>query len=370
MTGSRAVVLESYEAGPMVRELAVGPPAAGGLLVQIEAATVCGTDVHIAHGTFSHLARLPLLMGHEGCGRVVELGAGVTSDATGSPLAPGDLVVWAHNWCGRCYYCAVAKQPTLCENTMGYGWGPYADSLNGTFSEYLHVAPESRVLKVPGAVGAALASSATCALRTIMHALSRLPSVRFSDTVVVLGAGPVGLYAAAAAQAAGAYQTILMGAPASRLAAAEGWGLTDRLDIEATTADERVDRVLDLTMGRGADLVLECAGPPSAFTEALRMVRKGGTTMVIGQAHGQDVPVDTTAVKVRQLTVATSLSAEITHFHDALRFLERHAERLGLEQAVTSTVYGLEEIELALDAMASGSETKPVIDPRRQAGEP
>jgi len=361
---SRAVLLRDYDSGPVVEELEVGPPQPGGLLVEVEAATVCGTDVHIASGTFAHLAELPLVMGHEGCGQIVEFGAGVSSDATGAPLAVGDRIVWAHDWCGRCFHCAVTKEPTLCENTMGYGWGSYDTSINGTFSQYINIAPESRVLRVPKGVSAALASSATCALRTVIHALDRLPTIKFSETVVVLGAGPVGLYAAAAAQAAGAYQTVIIGAPASRLAAVEGWDLTARVDIETTTPEERIGLIRDLTAGRGADVVIECAGPPSAFTEGFEMARKGATMMVIGQAHGEQVPVDTTALKVRQLDINSSLSADISHYHSALRFLEKHSIRLDLEQAVTSSVYSLDQIGDALASMRSGSEMKPVIDPR------
>ncbi|MCY3925831.1 MAG: alcohol dehydrogenase catalytic domain-containing protein, partial [bacterium] len=292
---SRAVMLTGYDGGPVVEDLAVGPAPAGGALVRVDAATVCGTDVHIADGTFDHLARLPLVMGHEGAGTVLELGAGLERDALGDPLRPGDRIVWAHNWCGRCYFCAVAKQPTLCENTMGYGWGPYTgDAINGTFSEHLHVSADSRVLRVPESVSAPLASATTCALRTVMHALDRTGRIRFSDNVVVLGAGPVGVLAAAAAVAAGAHRVILIGAPASRLAATVRWELAARIDISATLPDERIEKVRDLTGGRGADLVLECAGPPDAFTEGIQMVRRGGTLMVIGQAHGRTVPVDTT----------------------------------------------------------------------------
>ena len=186
---SRAVLLADYARGPAVEALDLGPVVPGGALVRIDAATVCGTDVHIADGVFEHLARLPLVMGHEGTGTVLELGAGLDRDALGQPLQAGDRIVWAHNWCGRCYFCAVAKQPTLCENTMGYGWGPYAEgAINGTFSEHLHVSPDSRVLRVPDGVSSPLASASTCALRTVMHALDRLPRIRFSDTVAVLGA--------------------------------------------------------------------------------------------------------------------------------------------------------------------------------------
>ena len=361
---SRAVILADYADGPAVETVDLGPVLPGGALVRIDAATVCGTDVHIRDGVFQHLARLPLVMGHEGTGTIVELGAGLERDAVGQPLRAGDRVVWAHNWCGRCYFCAVAKQPTLCENTMGYGWGPYDESaVNGTFSEHLHVSPDSRVLRVPEGVTSPLASAATCALRTVMHALDRMPRIRFSDTVVVLGAGPVGVLAAAAALRSGASQVILIGAPGSRLAATETWDLSARIDIDDTEPDERVEAVRDMTEGRGADIVFECAGPPSAFTEGMEMVRAGGTLMVVGQAHGETVPVPTTDMKVRQLTVRTSLSADISHFHDALRFLDRHSAELGLESAVCSTTYSLDQVTDALAAMRAGAEMKPVIIP-------
>ncbi len=361
---SRAVILADYADGPAVETLELGPVLPGGALVRMDAATVCGTDVHICDGVFDQLARLPLILGHEGTGTVVELGKGLKSDAVGEPLRPGDRIVWAHNWCGRCYFCAVAKQPTLCENTMGYGWGPYEDgAVNGTFSEHLHVSPDSRVLRVPEGVTSPLASAATCALRTVMHALDRMPRIRFSDTVVVLGAGPVGVLAAAAALRSGANQVILIGAPRSRLAATESWDLAARIDIDDTEPEERIEAVRSMTAGRGADFVIECAGPPDAFTEGMEMVRAGGTLMVIGQAHGKTVPVPTTAMKVRQLTVRTSLSADISHFHDALRFLDRHSAKMGLESAVCSNTYSLDQVTDALAAMKAGAEMKPVIVP-------
>ncbi|MDG1846583.1 MAG: zinc-binding dehydrogenase [Acidimicrobiales bacterium] len=363
---SRAVVLESYDQGPEVRELPIAAPTGRTLLVKVEAATVCGTDVHISEGTFSQLARLPLIMGHEGTGKVVELGNRKILDAQGNKISEGDLLVWSHNWCGRCYGCAIAKQPTLCENTMGYGWGPFEGILNGTFSEYAHVVEDSRFLKVPEGIHPALASSATCALRTVMHAFSRMNALRFSDTVVVLGAGPVGLYAAAAALKGGAYQTVLIGAPSTRLEATSNWDLSSRIDIDVTSPDERVEKVMEMTNGKGADVVIECAGPPSAFTEGLSMLRKGGQMMVVGQAHGQKVPVDTTALKVRQTTIHTSLSADISHYYDALKFLQSFGDSLQLEKIVTSSQYALSDVSEALDAMKTGKEMKPVITPKEQ----
>jgi threonine dehydrogenase-like Zn-dependent dehydrogenase len=188
--------------------------------------------------------------------------------------------------------------------------------------------------------------------------------IRFSDTVVVLGAGPVGLYAAAASMKAGAYQTILIGAPAARLEITSNWDLSGRVDIDLTNPEDRVEQVLQMTNGKGADVVIECAGPPTAFTEGLNMLRKGGQMMVIGQAHGEKVPVDTTALKVRQTTIHTSLSADISHYYDALKFLESYADSLQLGNIVASPKYSLEMAQEALNAMKSGSAMKPVITPK------
>ena len=87
---SRAVVLESYETGPEIQECPIIPPTGRTILVEVEAATVCGTDVHISDGTFNQLARLPLIMGHEGTGKVVELGSNEIYDSQGARISEGD----------------------------------------------------------------------------------------------------------------------------------------------------------------------------------------------------------------------------------------------------------------------------------------
>lgn len=359
---ARAAVLERYGEAPQVREVPLRPPAGAEAIVALERATVCGTDVHIADGRFPGSSTVPLVMGHEGCGRVMALGPDRTHDATGARLRPGDLVVWDHPWCGRCIACTVHRQPTLCERAAGTGWGPSPEGvLNGTFATHIYVAPASNLLRVPPGLDPGVVSSATCALRTVMAALERTEPIRFSERVVVLGAGAVGLYAAAAALAAGAYEVSLIGAPASRLAVTDEWGLAERHDLERTTAEARVAAVLARTSGRGADLVIECAGPAPAFSEGLAMVRPGGRFLVVGQASGQAVPVDTTALKVRQVTVQTSLSATIAHYHQALCFLERHGDRFGFASLVEGPTFGLDDVAGALDAVRSGQRIKPLV---------
>jgi threonine dehydrogenase-like Zn-dependent dehydrogenase len=365
---ARAVELHAYGEDPKVAEIPIRVPRPGEVLVAMRQATVCGTDAHIAQGRFPGSSSIPLVMGHEGCGEIIAAGDERRFDALGQPVRPGDVVVWDHPWCGRCTACAVDRQPTLCSATTGYGWGPSGDGeLNGTFATHLLVAPTSNVLRVPDGIDLAVASSATCALRTVMHAFERLGPIRFSDHVVVLGAGAVGLYAAAAALAAGAFDVVLVGAPADRLAVADGWGLGARLDLATSAPEERVDAIHERTQGRGADVVIECAGPAAAFTEGMAMLRSGGRFLVLGQADTRNPEVDTTAMKVRQITVQTALSATIAHFHQALRFLQRQGDRFRFERLVAGARFPLDEVPAALEAVRAGAELKPVIDVGRIA---
>jgi L-iditol 2-dehydrogenase len=361
---ARALVLRDYRRPPAVEEVVLPAPGPGELLVGMRRATVCGTDVHIADGRFPGSSTLPLIMGHEGVGVILAAGSERSSDAAGRPLRLGDLVVWDHPFCGRCPACTLDRQPTVCEATTGNGWGPSPPGrLNGTFSTHLVVDARSNVLRVPDTLSPELVSSATCALRTVMHATERSGPIGFADRVVVLGAGAVGLYSAAVALAAGAYDVVVIGAPASRLDVTRDWGLGAAIDLSSTTPDERIEAVLERTGGRGADLVIEAAGPAAAFNEGLAMVRRGGRYLVLGQADAVHPEVDTTGLKVRQISVQTSLSATIAHYHQALCFLERHGERFHLHRLVSGSPRGLDAVPEALDAVRRGTELKPVIDP-------
>ncbi|MBI3799049.1 MAG: alcohol dehydrogenase catalytic domain-containing protein, partial [Deltaproteobacteria bacterium] len=101
---SRAAILVDYNQPLEFRELAVPPLEPGAILVKVEAATICGTDVHVYHGKLTQISQLPLVPGHEIVGRIVQLGAGREKDAADRPLHPGDRIVWAYPWCGQCYY--------------------------------------------------------------------------------------------------------------------------------------------------------------------------------------------------------------------------------------------------------------------------
>jgi L-iditol 2-dehydrogenase len=363
---TRAAVLVDYEKPLEVRSLPVPPPEPKAAIVKVEASTMCGTDVHIWRGEYAAagLSKLPLVPGHEIVGRIAELGSERTVDALNRPLAEGDLVAWSYAWCGSCYWCTIAKQPTACENARMYGWGPAdkAPYITGGFAEYAYIMPPCSIVKVPEGLDPAVAASATCAFRTIIHGYEKIGRIETHETVVVQGSGPVGLYALAFAIQSGARQTIMIGAPETRLDIARRWGADVVLDVQNGDPATRREQVLELTDGRGADLVVECSGANAAFVEGMDLVRRGGRYLIIGASEPRPVEIRPTYFNLRQLTVAGTMSGDVSHYYRALTFLHDHQDRFSFGDLLGSR-YSLDQVGEALDGMESMREIKPVIIP-------
>lgn len=363
---SRAAVLASYDSALEVRELDVPPLEADAILVKVDAATMCGTDVHIVDGDYADhgVVNLPLVLGHEVVGTVVRLGEQRRTDSLNRPLMIGDRIAWAYRWCDHCYWCTIAKQPTLCENPRAYGWGPCDEPpfLTGAFAEYCYVMPGCKAVKVPDGLDSRIAASATCALRTIVHGYETLGRLNTTDTVVIQGTGAVGLYALAFALQSGVREVICFGAPADRLAIAREWGAHHVVDVVSTTQEERAALVLEHTNGRGADVIVECSGVTAAFEEGMTLLRRGGRYLVLGQAEPRKAEIHATAINTRQLTILGTISADVSHYHRALQFLADHGDRFRFE-AILGNTYDLSEVGSALDALRAGREPKPVIVP-------
>lgn len=360
-----AAVLHAYNKPIEVREFDIPDPADDAVVVRIEVSTMCGTDVHMHKGELHPFSKLPVIMGHEIVGRVAALGKNRTTDAVNSPLKEGDLVAWSYAWCGHCYWCTIARQPTLCINARMYGWGPAGEFpyITGGFAEYAYIMPQCSLIKVPDKLDPAIAASATCSFRTVMHGYEKLGPVSTIDTVLVQGSGPVGLYATAVAKQQGACQVLVIGAPDERLAIAKKWGADQVINVLNTTPQERKERIYALTGGRGPDVVVECSGAGPAFPEGLDLVRRGGRYLVIGQADPNPQPVRGTAFNTKQLSVMGVLSADIPHYYKALRFLADHQDRFPFHELLGNR-YRLDQVNDAIESMAAMRETKPVILPK------
>jgi threonine dehydrogenase-like Zn-dependent dehydrogenase len=360
---ARAAVLRKFkeplgiENVPIPRDIA--PRAA---LVKMEACSICGTDVHLWQGALSLKVDLPVIIGHEMVGRVVALGEGADSDTVGQPLRLGDRIVYTHTACGSCFFCTTARQPTLCAHRRAYMYEtmekpPY---LMGGFSEYGYVLPQAGRLRVPDSVPSELASLSSCALRSVMNAMSQLGRIEPHETVVIQGAGPLGLLATANARVRGARRIVVIGSPAARLEMAREFGADVCIPVEGTDPAERLDQVLALTEGRGADIVMEFTGVPAAFAEGLQLARKGARYLVVGQLGEGRVELQPSSIVKKNITVIGSFSGDARSYSLALQFVERHQQDFPFHRMITGR-YALADVNQAMARMKAYQEIKPVI---------
>jgi threonine dehydrogenase-like Zn-dependent dehydrogenase len=291
----------------------------------------------------------------------------VTTDFTGEPLREGDSITWASNIpCGTCHWCVVEKERTLCENRKVYGINQRFDEgprLSGGWAEAIYLQPGSAVFRLPDGIAPEQAIALGCAGPTAVKGVLETVRIGVGDTVVVQGSGPVGIAAAMYAHLAGAGQVIIVGGPANRLELAREIGVGHHhIDIFSITEQaERIGRVLALTpQGRGADVVLECTGVPSAVAEGMEMARRNGQYLVLGQYTDRgETPINPHVITRKQLKVYGSWAFAEAQYARYVRTLPQLAARFDLGRLVT--YYPLAEANQALADMASGAVMKAVL---------
>jgi threonine dehydrogenase-like Zn-dependent dehydrogenase len=235
--------------------------------------------------------------------------------------------------------------------------------LVGGFAEYCYVFPASGRVRIPDGVPDGVASAASCALRTVIHAFERVGRVEPHQRVVVQGAGPLGLFATALAHHSGVRDLIVVGAPEARLALARRWGATATVSVEElSTPEARLARVREVTGGLGADVVFEMSGAPYAFAEGMDFLRAGGRYAVVGQLGGPLTQVQAALFVRKQATIFGVQSADIGQFWKALDFVRRTSERYDFE-AMLTTRYPLDQINHAIQNMRAFREIKPLVLP-------
>jgi L-iditol 2-dehydrogenase len=312
----------------------------------------------------------PIIPGHVSVGRVLESN-GPLADFEGRPIAAGAIVTFydVYGTCGACWHCLVARAATRCPHRKVYGiTAPASDGLLGGWAERIEILPGVRLVPLPDGLDAETFLGGGCGLPTGFHAVERA-GVAMGDTVVVQGSGPVGLNAAIFAQLSGALRVLVIGSPRPRLDAARRLGAEDTLDIAAVPDPEaRVRWVRDRTFGRGADVVIEASGNPSALAEGLEMLRDAGRYAVVGQyTDSGDVRLNPHRhINRRHATVLGCWGYEFSHLHRALAMMRRHDARLRWRELVTRE-YTLGQAGQALRDMETLSVIKALIRPRTGA---
>jgi threonine dehydrogenase-like Zn-dependent dehydrogenase len=239
-------------------------------VVRITTAAICGSDLHFYTG------KAPIQpgdsMGHEGVGVIEDVGAEVTG------FTPGDRVVIAFDIaCGECWFCARG-QTSLCESFRTLGIGTFGGDLGGAQAELVRVpVADTNLLGVPAGMEDERALFVGDILTTGVYGAA-IAGIRPGDTVAVIGAGPVGFFAAQAARLHDPAEVIVLDRQADRLELVDGLGLTT-INVEERNPQSAVYEATD---GRGADVVIEAVGSVRAWDTALHVVRRGGTLCVVG----------------------------------------------------------------------------------------
>jgi L-iditol 2-dehydrogenase len=365
----KAAVLEEYGKPNQIREVKIPEVHAGDILVKVEMAGICGSDVHQQRGELGvGKLSLPNIQGHENIGKIVKLGEGRNQDVNGEPLNIGDRIMWAQIDCGKCYWCAVVHQPILCDNRRFYGF-IHPDELMGGFAEYVYITPDTQVIKIPDELTNEEVIGVACAFRSAVAGfdkLQKIGGIGFQENVVIQGAGPVGLYATVVARESNAGKVIVIGAPQDRLQLAKRWGADHVINIdEIKDPVQRKELVLELTNGRGPEVVIECAGYAPAFNEGVDMIQKGGRYLLLGITSKSEISFVPSKILDKCITIVGSKAATIVHYHKALQFIKNNRHKYPFAELVT-TKYRLEDINIAMENMRLGKEIKPVIDNTRR----
>lgn len=350
---ARAVVSDG-KGGFGVQDIEVGDPGDEEVLVELHASGVCHTDYDLAK------VPIPLILGHEGAGEVVAVGAGVDH------VGPGDRVAltWAIA-CGTCFQCSRGNE-VLCEQL---GLSPRGHARNsslmrafnlGTMSTHTVVRREA-VVKIDTDMPATSACILGCGVMTGFGSVVNVAQVEPGTSVAVLGCGGVGLNAIQGARIAGANPIIAVDLSEERLERARRFGATDAV---VATADDRdlvevSKEVKALTEGRGADYAFECTAVPHLAGAFLRLVRQAGTAVAVSGVE-QRVDVDMQLFEFDK-TYINPLYGKCRPSIDFPRLFRLYeSKELLVDELVTAT-YALDDIDRAFDDLLAGRNAKGVI---------
>nr|WP_303652701.1 zinc-binding dehydrogenase [Paludisphaera mucosa] len=294
-------------------------PVGGEILVEVVACTLCGSDLHSIHGR--RPTPTPSVLGHEILGRIAAFGpeAG-RDDAAGRPMAAGERVTWAVvASCGACLPCRRGL-PQKCESGFKYGHEPLRPGreLSGGLADHCLLVPGTAIFRIPDGLSDAAACPASCATATVAAALEAAGPIE-GRSVLVVGAGMLGVTAAAWSRVLGAADVIVCDPSDERLAAAAAFGAT-----RTAAPSGLAEAVAAATGGRGVDVVVELSGSPEAIEDALPLLGVGATLVLVGSVFPTR-PISVVPERIVRgcVTVRGVHNYAPRHLQDALQFLAR-----------------------------------------------
>ncbi|HTY50394.1 MAG TPA: L-threonine 3-dehydrogenase [Steroidobacteraceae bacterium] len=338
----KALVKKEAAPGLWMEDIPVPAVGPNDVLIEIERTAICGTDMHIYN--WDEWARrtipVPMAVGHEYYGRIVQLGSEVRG------LAAGDRVSGeGHITCGYCRNCRAGRRH-LCRNTTGVGV-----DRPGAFAQYLSL-PAVNVFKLPAAITDDVASILDPFGNATHTALS---FGMVGEDVLITGAGPIGIMATCIARFVGARHVVVTDVNDYRLELARRMGATRAVNV----ARDSLDRVMgELGMQEGFDVGLEMSGNPAAFRELLRTMHHGGSVAILGIPPGETA-IDWTQVIFKGLTLKGVYGREM--FETWYKMASLLQSGLDLTPIITHHL-PVQDFRQGFEIMGSGSSGKVILD--------
>jgi len=352
-----------YEFGKplIIEELSIRPPHRDEVKVKVAATAICHSDIHDMRGDFG--GGLPFVGGHETAGYVEDVGVDVTSVKPADPV-----IVSLLEACGKCFHCTTG-QPYFCETKITHdvqgtltnqkGEGVIQKARVGGFAEYVLV-HESQLVKIPDDFPMDLASLLACGVTTGFGAVVNRAKVPPLSSVVVIGAGGVGLNSVQGALTCGAYPIIAVDILDSKLSRAREFGATHAVNAKATDA---VAAVKELTGGKGADFAFVTVGSSTALQQAFAMLARRGTAVMVGIPPATDplltLPAAEFALTDKTVTGGFMGSTRIQVDVPGLIALYK-AGRYKLDKLIAGR-YPFDRINDAVESSAAGEALRNVI---------
>jgi threonine dehydrogenase-like Zn-dependent dehydrogenase len=335
-------------------------PGPGAILMKVTRANVCGSELHIWNG--KHPVKKSGGLGHEMVGTIAAIGEGRPTDNAGQQLGIGDRIVATYfQTCDRCDRC-LGGQPNLCDHAYEFfaKQPSEAPHFHAAFGTHCYIHPRQHVYKVPDTVPDAVAASANCALSQVTFGIDQI-GLEYGETLLIQGAGGLGLNAVAVAKERGAKVIVIDGAE-PRLAQAQRFGADHIINMaDISDLEDRITAIQDLTGGQGPDVAMEVTGVPPAFAEGLRQIRRGGRYLVMGNlSPGATVPFDPGYVTRKALTIKHVDRYEGRYLHKSLAFLTQHLDKYPFQTMVDAT-FSLDGIEEALEKSLAREVTRAAI---------
>jgi alcohol dehydrogenase, propanol-preferring len=321
-TTMRAAVVRAFDQPLAIEQVPVPLPARGEVLVKLVASGVCHTDLHAARGDWPVKPGLPFIPGHEAVGDVVALGPDVSGIAVGDRVG----VPWLYSACGRCEFCITGRE-TLCEAQRNTGY-----SVNGGYAEYM-VARAEYVGRIPADMDPALAAPVLCAGVTTYKGLKETEA-RPGQWVVISGIGGLGHLAVQYARAMG-LRVIAVDVAQDKL------DLATRLGAEYVVNASTEDAVAAVQQAvGGAHAALVTAVSTTAFDTAVRLLRRGGTCVLVGLPPGE-FPTPIFEVVLKRITIRGSIVGTRADLYEALDIAARGDITVAYETRALEEINGI-----------------------------